>query len=778
MTSNQNATPIIQNFSAYEDFPFVALNEQVLAELNKACKDVTHQLKFSSLFSALECLLQLTERTLQPGDLETSTFTEICELLIGAFASDVFYEVSNSRHRDIAIQINELARSVEGPTFKTGLPGFHVSVVRPTPYVSQCQSRFLTIPLNKDAEWLWRAWSSRNKSNRLTQFPLYRAYSRFGRDFTQRLHDLCDQYYSARKCQRIIAIADLVDLLSVYPDLSEVTLTSREVMTEFWYDLLVHYVKRGHEAGCAVNYLIKNWNNEFALFARDFLIRSGLFAAPFGAFPGAVDGARNPGKRTNIVKGEDGTQIRTKLLTHVPLQVTDTEAMEFLFRQIQADVDIAMGWARWAAKDMWQRYTEAKEAAKSGTVRMLSKISYLANGSTELLAPSNPDYLKNISATFEHHGYQTVNDIPVQSLYKGNLSQVAYDLGIPTTGSLLPHCTILVGSHPIITPSFLEGLELYDEHGSRVGLIESDDGTHLIGYKERNGPSKSRQDVLLTVETLEIVKQIIALTEPVRKYLKDRNDDSWRRLLLVTGKAFASPTPINRIATDTSLKSRQKSLCESLSNTCSLNWNERWNFVRRFSLPSLRASAGVLVYLQTKDTGAMAEALGHTENRADLLSRYLPESILDFLKERWIRIFQAGVIAEALKDSPHRLACLGFSSAEELTTFLDNHALRKLAPSDKLASEVTARARKKEATPREVLIGVDTEILQILIELDVAVSEADRAPSGVATYWSTIGKAVCEFIDSQQCARADLKEFLAAARRRPRQFNFDSVLYV
>jgi hypothetical protein len=44
----------------------------------------------------------------------------------------------------------------------------------------------------------------------------------------------------------------------------------------------------------------------------------------------------------------------------------------------------------------------------------------------------------------------------------------------------------------------------------------------------------------------------------------------------------------------------------------------------------------------------MAEALGHKYYRPELLSFYLPESILNFFQSRWIRIFQKGIICEAI----------------------------------------------------------------------------------------------------------------------------------
>ena len=205
---------------------------------------------------------------------------------------------------------------------------------------------------------------------------------------------------------------------------------------------------------------------------------------------------------------------------------------------------------------------------------------------------------------------------------------------MPTTSSLLPHCALLVAEHPIITPSFLEGFELYNVNGARTGLKKIDGKFFLVGRKNRKGPAKSQQTVALTTETAKIILQIIALTNPLRKFLKKQGDDSWRKLLLTSGVAFSYPIAINRIASCTSMASRRDGTAKCIQRFANLSPSESIDLADRFSLPTLRASAGVLVYfLETRDVKKMAEALGHTEYSRSLLSRYLPEPILAFFQE-------------------------------------------------------------------------------------------------------------------------------------------------
>ena len=95
-------------------------------------------------------------------------------------------------------------------------------------------------------------------------------------------------------------------------------------------------------------------------------------------------------------------------------------------------------------------------------------------------------------------------------------------------------------------------------------------------------------------------------------------------------------------------------------------------------MTKLRASKAVQLYLIQNDTQKMAEALGHKYYRPELLSFYLPETILNFFQSRWIRIFQKGIICEAMKDSKNFFKASKFNSLEELEEFMNLHSLKNI----------------------------------------------------------------------------------------------------
>lgn len=607
----------------------------------------------------------------------------------------------------------------------------------------------------------------------MTQFPFYQLYVRLGREFVTELHDLCDQYYRTRKAVRIVAINDLAVFICAHPAISAELLKSRSFMSKFWSEFFLHYVTTGYARDVAVSSLLRGWNNEFVFFAKTFLIGSGFLADSFGRFPCSAEGSYACPKKTNIKKDRDGYEVKTKLITHVPLQVSDQEAMEILFSRINEDIETTLKWARNSVASTWQRLQLREELASKGAVRAIGTTNQ-SNGGRWHIDHANPDFGANIAATFAHHGYQTANDQWLGGLYGKPLAVAAEILAIPTTGTLLPHCAVLVAVHPIITPSFLETNELYDARGNLTAYTTSAAGPVLIGYKDRNGPAKSRQEVQLTAETDEIVKQIIHLTRPLREYLKSRGDDNWRRLLLTSGCSFSYPRPIARLASDTSIPSRLVSLANDVKAVTRLTLAEAQDFAERFSLSALRASVGVSIYLRERNVRKMADALGHTEYRADLLSRYLPEPILAFFEERWVRLFQAGVIAQAMIGSPYVVVATGFKNMAELDNFLTNHALK---PYPGAISAHANEVRKKPDLSKEILIAVDTHILMLLLAVIHAVNLSTRQPSGIAIFWAEFGEKVIAHIDSNECKRPDLKQYLSEAKAKEDRVELGELIY-
>lgn len=780
MRTKEPTCTIIQNIGACINYDFEAIDESAFRAFSYRLEQLDKKQRTTTLclIKALECFLQITGQRLTGRHFSHPKFHEICREFLGAINSERFISIKSGQRYVYSVELRTLLKSVKEQFPKLIALDFNASALGPTEYISGCIQQFERIELKEEKVWLWRGWPVTNRDGNTSWLRLYPIYKRLGRDFTEKLYQACDEYYSSRKNCQFDGIKELAAFIRHYPgELLPEHLQNPLFITQFWRKFFTYYIETGYGANVQVTTLITKWRSHILFFIREYLIPAGVFAEPLGVLP-CPEPRRVSGSRTHIKKMDDGTEVKVKLLTNIPLQITDKDAMELLFKKIQADVDLIVHWAELATEDMWKRYQHRLSLAPLGQVRIIQALGANKYGHKWLVDRRNPDFLKNVAATFEHHGFVTKHDIDISPLFSNPLSKTAHDLALPTTGALLPHCVLLVASHPIITPSFLEKLELFDKNGTLVGLVKTDVGYVLVGHKDRKGSDKGQQVVQLTTHTAEVVQQIIELTHPLRNYLKGRNDDNWRYLLLTCGHGFKYPSPIRTISTETSDTKRLKVLSNSLGNNTNLSIEERMDYLRRFSLVSLRASAAVLVYIKERSAKKMAEALGHNEYSVKLLSCYLPEPVMSFFQDRWIRIFQAGIIVEALKNSEYLLEASSFSCMTELDEFLKTHAL-KIIP--KHLENADLHLDNNEATEQlskaEVVFGVNTGILTAMISLQKAVAKASGQVNGRAKYWAGITEHLVNHLESVSCNRDDLKGYLLAAKRKADSAKMEALIY-
>jgi hypothetical protein len=246
-------------------------------------------------------------------------------------------------------------------------------------------------------------------------------------------------------------------------------------------------------------------------------------------------------------------------------------------------------------------------------------------------------------------------------------------------------------------------------------------------------------------------------------------------LLLTCKQGFSYPVRVKRLATDTSLDFRTNHMAESLENTTSLNREQRAQYAQRFSLPALRASCGVLVYLKTRSIREMAEALGHAGDDGKLIHRYLPEPISAFFQERWIRIFQAGILVEALKDSDQLFAATGFGSINEIDVFLKNHALK--LPKENHSDESFNSPKSGSIPKTNIVFGVNAEILTMLVSLQHAVENATKVVHEKARYWAEISQHIISHLENLDSYRPDLMEYLEYAKCNANPSMMEPLIY-
>jgi hypothetical protein len=308
--------------------------------------------------------------------------------------------------------------------------------------------------------------------------------------------------------------------------------------------------------------------------------------------------------------------------------------------------------------------------------------------------------------------------------------------------------------------------------------MKTDNGYQLIGYKDRKGNKLSEQKVDLTIRTTAWVSQYIQLTKPLRDELRIAGDDSWRYLFLHCPRCIDYPTRPRPFRLNPSVIKWYRTIINDFSKICDLDENDIRQFLMRISVTAMRASSGVEIYLKTHSVKDMAKALGHTSYNSSLLSSYLPEPILSFFQSRWIRIFQRGIICEAMKNSPRLMEAAKFECMQELHDFLKNHALRDI-PEHLRDPETLDQSRADKATTKNncrILISIDIGILTALISLKEAVKNAKLQSKicSMAIYWSKFTDLVVREIEEGY--NSDLQTYLNIAQHHANPKNMESLI--
>ncbi|MCM8857386.1 MAG: hypothetical protein LC539_16960 [Candidatus Thiodiazotropha sp.] len=628
----------------------------------------------------------------------------------------------------------------------------------------------LTQEISTEIVEYWQGWKVVSRKGESSYLRLARLWHTHGAEFARTIHKALALFVDKQARPTSTEFSKMFEYLADNEDKwPPETFSNPLAINEFFKDFMRDYFLNSNAYGLNINTQIKAYRKLIS-HVEEALIAPGYWAKPFlGTIPRPKSKKIN-GATTNIKKSSDGVEIKSNLITDIPLIISDEEAFQLLFTQIKKDISIVENWATDEVDDMWERYLNRNNLALSG-------VPYKGGAGIKSIDEIG---LNNICATFEHDGF--VNDRRYLDKTFGShnkRTEIAHLLALPVSKSLWPHQCLLTIVHPIITGSFLKGLKLYNKRGQRTGFVKTDTGYLLIGYKDRRGKSKAEQKIELTERATRIVKQVITLTEPLRDFLKKNHDDSWRELFLSCGTAFFTPQGVRQpfsvnasdILDDTYFSRRA---LESFERKTGLHGASLNCYVQRLSISSVRKSCGVHVYLDTWSVEKMAKALGHAKYNTDLLSHYLPESILAFFQTRWIRIFQKAIICEAMKDSPCILEAAKFSSMEELHEFLSNHALKDIPSS--VSDPENELTDTSNADDSEVYISVDTGILTALISLECAVERSVNSNiNSYARYWYKLSRLICKEIE--RCHDYHLRECLESAKKHANPSTLMELIY-
>ncbi|UZM16204.1 hypothetical protein LZV00_11035 [Pseudomonas kielensis] len=724
---------------------------------------------------AVDCYCDLTDQNVDSVTLRSPGLRKIFEGFCGALATEDLIPGSARRRemvcRNVATVVN--AASASDPTI--------------IPIEWEPHSRLNFAPMwDERKKFLatekieyWTGWRVESRHGYTAFLPLANLWNTHGRTFTNRYFETMRTNFE-KECSVAFSLFNRMTafLTENHNSWPPSTFDSPEKIYLFFVELIKKEFDSAATTDSNLPQRMKSWN-KFISRIEKYFIATGIWAQPVVELP-RTDAKKIPGNSTHVRKTENGTLVREKLMTDIPLEISHSQAIELLFFEIKQDIQTLRGWAETKVANIMAAFEKRKILAESGI--SLHNEEYITVESATL---------ENICATFEKESHD-INLSLLTRKYNLNCktdysaTEMAELLAIPSTTIFFPFQCLLILEHPIITNSFLIDYKLYDKLGNMAGFFVEDDIYHLLtedeirylsGNKRRKGPRKSRQKFELSTKAAQIIKNLIALTDAGRKYLRARGDENWKYLFIGSRVAAALPakagiskwnqsrfTQISLIKLRTEFEPHTKKRGTGLDK-----------HIFRISLSTIRSSRGLEVYIDSGDTAAMSTALGHETEDSILLTHYLPEPILAYIESRGIRTLQKLIICHALKNSQFLLDAVNLENENSLKTFL-SHCNCNIA--DSYLSDPYCYSRvDTESLTSELLVRIGEETLTTLISLNLAVQQATTriAITEQALHWSRITELVVSEIELSHDPL--LKQHLSAARKAANPNRMGSFIY-
>jgi hypothetical protein len=640
---------IIDHQTDFTLYDFEAITPQVLDFLKAKVSIRKDEKVYLRLFGILECFLQITSKRLRIEHLYSAGFSSTYEQFLGALYSENFFSGSIYTRYVYAYRWKYLASKI----LDLHLPHKQASI---KPKSGSIDSRIVTLVNSFDTTQVdarkvayWKGWKVTSHKGAIHSLPLQRVFLKFGDRFAEKLKDDVQLFFEVYRVERLVCLKQFAEFICSDDHTNLLSLLDPLFATHMWRRLMLYCLKDYENRGLKIETVQSDWSL-FSNFAKAYLFKNEYFSAPLGNIPYFSKSIQS--EPTNTSLNEKGQLINHKLLVDVPLHLTDDEALQSLIEKINFSFNVVEKWATHEVKNIWDRYSTLESEALKGTATLIDQDTGKNNGNGSKISDSNINLFSNTAATFKKYGYMQTATQNLKLLYPLPLRNTANQLALPTIDNLFPFLVALICEHSIITSSFLESLELYDKNGKLVGVVKSDTGVRLVGYKRRKGPKRAQQIIKLTDWSALVIKILIEITKPIRDVLRKEGDDSWRLLLITCGSTFGKPRKYTFKAGSLG-KDRMTHVIKKLMKVNEISLETATEIYSGMCLSSIRATGGVVTFLKNGSVHEMAESLGHTEYDHRLLNRYLPKPISKFFRDRWIRIFQNGIIAEALKDSKH-----------------------------------------------------------------------------------------------------------------------------
>ncbi|EHD0093218.1 hypothetical protein JZN52_002726 [Vibrio vulnificus] len=656
-----------------------------------------------------------------------------------------------------------------------------LSSVKISEDAQNCLAQFNKLEIDKTKSDYINGWQVVSKEGKSIEVHLDTLYVNFGEDFTIKIHHAIKNYALKNKSSSLVVILGGLKTLfggmsTVYAERGGLTIEaylSRNHVQSFFHKVFKVLFVRSQAAILCPKVFHKRWRDIVGSYTECF-IETGVFDEPHKPF--IVPKWKDPKDAAPIfsVGGNTTQQESNRWFANIPLKIKDEEAVSIIQQRLERDMAHIKQVCLVKFEELLEREKRNNAFLKTGLVKPLSCNSHTPHYYNTVGA----DNLNNTVATFYAHGIGAKPHYCSFLCFYGNAKQLNTELNLPTSATLNVLLTLLVMEHPLITPSWLEKWELFDVNGNKVGYKRVGNQYIAVSYKSRKGTTNAQQEVVLNEFSKSVVEFLIQHTHIAREYLKDKGDVNWRKMILVASSIKAiCPANLNRnLHSENEFYDwlRDKSLFDKGSDITPDNAQAISDI---HSLRSIRRHRGFQIYLETRSMDAVSEALGHEKKDTKLLTSYLPEPLMNFFNDRWVRQFQNAILLEAMKDSVYCLEAVNMS-AEDIEEFLSNHGISNI-PEHFDHGFVQQLATNNEAPESlafdQLTYTISTSLLQLLmaIRLIVESDDGERPFLDIVFHWYQSAVFILDTLYSgKHSADADLMEMLDIAT----QNNLDSDL--
>ena len=726
----------------------------------------------------LDCTLRVIDAPSINSVLELGTkrFGELQDLFYSALASRKFNALAPATRIGYARAFYTLMRDL-GQKFAVEPSSFVPNSNKELP--DELADSFDRINLNETEVAKLRPFlltPKKGKAYNVLLTPMVRA---IGWDFTIKFHNAISAIAGAKA--KDTALRDFGTTFAKFLEeqfesgrpITEAQLQDGRFVREMLVDFMEYHFKKmlsmkgGAKEGTLAS-LQKTWSR-YAIYL-EIVSKKGVIGEPLFGIPEGKPSLSNVKEVRHQRKSgpsDDGSSgVTHKLLTPVPLHLSDEETTHLIFNQINKDFTVVQNWLDSHLEGLWLIYERGLSLAGP-------KPYQFANGDAlidSLNPKKNPDALVEAVRYFKHYhdGYVDASRVETAAYpnkaARGGVSKVklAQLLGVPRLEDALAMMGYLASVDGRFTESALAEAQLFDLNNTRINAVNSGNNTLTLSVHKERGGQSGWHDVILSGRAYMFMQRWLQLTAPLRAYMRKNHIAGWRNLFIYAGQPLGKPAFFEA--------SNINSFFRVFAQRHGAALGELAEYV---TITRIRAQKGILVFLKDFDIKAMARELGNDPETS--MRHYLPDAIWNYFAVRWIRIFQNLLIVEATRSTPYMARALRFENASELDEFLKNHALEPLIPASPKQPDLFAEKSAsggKDVDPltvpkvQEIMVAASRGLFSTLLSVKEAVKFAMDAGDEVhdkALYWYEFAKRLQNHVESDKYPDRGIKKLMKAA---------------